>query len=91
MVGALKVKEWVEVLRCFRCYGLGHNSDVCKVKGMVCRKCGEEGQGIRDCKKEIEVCRNCKIAGREFGHSLMSGKCAEYVEAVSRVRERMLR
>lgn len=86
---AFKVRSFELFPRCFGFYGFGHSMNECKVKSRVCKKCGENGHEQKTCKSENEVCRNCKERNLDANHTVLSGKCPEYVRALERMRERI--
>lgn len=86
--GSHKVKEFVSVLRCHKCYAYGHMMKDCRMKERVCLRCGEGGHLSKDCKK-LECCRNCRIKGMNGDHSVLSVECPEYRRMLERERERI--
>ncbi|CAK9834510.1 Uncharacterized 50 kDa protein in type I retrotransposable element R1DM [Anthophora retusa] len=85
---ACKVKDYVNVLRCYKCYAFGHMMRECSVKDRLCQQCGESGHLRNDCKKE-RMCRNCKMKGSKCDHSVMSVECPEYVRVAEREKARI--
>ncbi|KAK2574828.1 hypothetical protein KPH14_012922 [Odynerus spinipes] len=83
-----RVREFISVLRCHRCYGFGHMMRECSVKERLCQRCGESGHLVKECKKQNE-CRNCKVRGGKCDHSVLSNECPEYVRALGRERARI--
>ena len=79
------VRDFVNVLRCHRCFAFGHMMRECSVKERLCERCGESGH-LRDKCKSACVCRNCKLRGRKADHSLMSQECPKYVRMIERER-----
>lgn len=71
-----RVREYVDVLRCFKCQGLGHVGKWCG-RAVTCRRCGEEGHHVSRCGKVMEglECANRKRMGfKEVNHSVMFNK-----------------
>lgn len=85
---AFRVKEFVNVLRCHRCYAYGHMMREYVEKERLCQKCGLSGHMMKDCKKEY-ACRNCKVRGCKYDHSVLSDECPEYKWALQRERARV--
>ncbi|CAK9834361.1 Uncharacterized 50 kDa protein in type I retrotransposable element R1DM [Anthophora retusa] len=83
-----KVKDYVNVLRCYKCYAYGHMMRECSMKDRLCQQCGESGHLKNECKKE-RACRNCKMKGSKHDHSVMSEECPEYVRMSERERSRI--
>lgn len=69
-----EVKDYDDLLQCFRCQAYGHLAKVCKEKG-VCGLCAEHE---REQKYEGERrCINCKRFGvKEDRHGAMDEECA---------------
>lgn len=82
---ACKVKDFVNVMRCFRCFAFGHMVRECNMKERLCEKCGETGHLKERCKNEC-VRRNGKQKGRKCDHPVMSLECPEYVRMAERER-----
>ena len=55
-----KVRDFVNVLRCHRCFAFGHMMRECNIKERLCERCGESGH-LRDWCKNACICRNCKL------------------------------
>ncbi|CAK9796337.1 Uncharacterized 50 kDa protein in type I retrotransposable element R1DM [Anthophora quadrimaculata] len=85
---ACKVKEYVSVLRCHKCYAFGHMMRECSMKDRLCQQCGESGHVRSECKKE-RMCRNCKMKGLKCDHSVMWDECPEYVRMAEREKLRI--
>lgn len=85
---ACKVKEFVHVLRCHKCFAYGHMMKECSVDGRLCEKCGESGHLKEGCKNAC-ICRNCKNKGRKCDHSVLATDCPEYVKMLDREKARV--
>ncbi|KAK2574694.1 hypothetical protein KPH14_012939 [Odynerus spinipes] len=85
---AFKVREFVSVLRCYKCYMFGHMMRECGVKERLCQQCGEPGHMRNACKNAC-VCRNCKMKGMNCDHSVMSVECPEYKRMLEREQMRI--
>jgi len=76
------VKEYVNVVRCFKCHGYGHIAKFCNLDEL-CEKCGEKGYTKINCKRDIATCVNCKRAKRRNDqHTVRSLDCPEYLRHV---------
>lgn len=77
-----RAKEFINIIRCYKCHGYGHFSKVCAAAEQLCEKCGKSGHIKKDC-KEDEICVNClKTRRKEYKHPVKSRTCAEYVRQV---------
>ena len=85
---ACKVKEFVNVLRCHKCFAFGHMMRECNVENWLCQKCGDTGH-LKDKCKNAYVCRNCKLRRKKGDHSVLSVECPEYVRMLERERLRI--
>lgn len=58
-----RVKERIEVVRCFRCLDFGHRVSGCKGpdRSNICVKCGQEGHKARSC-NNTQYCSYCKTS-----------------------------
>lgn len=65
----LRVKEYIDVVRCFKCQGHGHIGKVCRERKMTCGRCAGEHK-TETCKtgREEVACQNCRKEGRESDH-----------------------
>ena len=84
---ACKVKEFVNVLRCHKCFAFGHMMRECNVENKLCGKGGDTGH-LKDKCKNASVCRNCRLRGKKSDHSVLSVECPEYVRMLERERLR---
>lgn len=59
-----KVRERVNITRCFKCLEFGHITRNCQGpdKSKICINCGREGHVKRDCTHD-SYCTNCKVIG----------------------------
>lgn len=78
------VVEHVNVLRCFRCWELGHRAIDCNGPNRRenCLKCGEAGHSVKGCTRE-EFCPSCGEAGHRVGTS----RCSLFRRALSTARK----
>ena len=65
-----KVHDFVNVLRCHRCFAFGHMMREFGIKERLCERCGESGHLCDWCKNAC-ICRNCKLRGKKSDHSVM--------------------
>lgn len=59
-----RIKEFVEVIRCFNCQDIGHYASACKKDRAErhCYRCGQTGHISSTCQRP-EYCRNCQTEG----------------------------
>lgn len=83
-----RVKEHIEVPRCFKCSAFGHTSNACKGpdRSNLCRRCGGKEHLAKDCKAET-LCLTCVDSGKaDTAHAPRSGKCPVYRELLKGLR-----
>jgi len=44
-----KFKEYLSIIRCFKCHGYGHISKNCESTDQLCVICGSKDQGFKGC------------------------------------------
>lgn len=85
------VEEHIKVIRCFKCCGYNHRSDVCKNR-QSCIRCGAEHK-IKDCKAEESRCVNCVNVKRRWNvnfdenHQANSKECPIFKKRVESERK----
>lgn len=86
---ALRVKDFVNVQKCFNCCDLGHPTKYCPETQPVCNNCGEKGHKRADCRtKECTVgCIPCKLRKRTCNNGGGSD-CPTYKQLYARQIER---
>jgi len=73
-----RIKEYINIVRCFRCHGFGHFAGMCSVEAQLCEKCGKTGHNKKDCTNK-KVYINCiKTRRKEYKHPVKSRTCPEY-------------
>lgn len=87
-----RVKDYVDVARCFKCQRYGHIAKHCNNEKPSCSHCAGD-HDYKECpnknKKEAVCCSNCKREGRqEVKHDATSRKCPAYEKAVKRQNEK---
>lgn len=80
-----KMKKWVEVPRCFKCWGYEHEVKSCRGpdRSKACLKCGGEGQKAGEC-EGASFCRLCETEGHRTG----SGACLNMRRMLAKLRKR---
>lgn len=77
-----KVKEYVDVVRCFKCQHFGHRASRCQQKEDTCGRCAVKGHRASDCKGAPVKCANCGLAAQS-GHK---GCSAEHKATITVAR-----
>ena len=90
---ACRVKDYVDVARCFKCQRYGHIAKHCNSVKPCCSCCAGEHDN-KDCpnkdKKNSVCCANCKREGRpNTKHDAASKLCPSYEKAVKRQNEKI--
>jgi len=76
------IKEYINVVRCFKCHGYEHIAKFCN-QDDLCEKCGEKGHIKASCQRAIATCVNCRKAKRKTDqHPVRSLDCPEYLRHV---------
>lgn len=76
------VTECLNVLRCYKCCGYNHKSNVCKNR-KACLRCGDEHE-IKDCGSKHSACINCKVISDklklklDINHPAFSHTCSVF-------------
>lgn len=84
-LGSHRVREYLDIHRCYKCQRYGHKADRCNEK-QVCGHCGIKGHKIGDCAKKDKkpVCSNCLRRRKPATHSVTNPSCPERSDAVAR-------
>ncbi|CAH1188737.1 unnamed protein product [Phyllotreta striolata] len=80
-----RIKEWVSILRCYKCLQYGHRRNECKEEDSKdrCFKCNKPGHLAKDCGGE-DYCATCK----EGGHRANQIACPAFRKMVALERRR---
>ena len=75
-----RVKEYVNITRCYKCHGYGHIAKVCTAPEQLCSVCGRNDHLRKDCtRKKDPQCINCVRAKRKDAkHEIHDKECPEY-------------
>jgi len=61
-----RVKEYLNLTRCYRCYGFGHTAKICRYTEQTCETCGDTKHLRNECpKKDNPQCSNCLRSRRK--------------------------
>lgn len=87
------VREYVDVLRCYKCQKYGHKSASCNSQ-IVCGKCGGRHE-FNDCKESVVQCINCKEANEknktkcDTSHVCGSSVCSYQAEMIEKQKDKI--
>jgi len=86
-----RVREFINVIRCYKCQGYGHTAKVCHSAEHLCELCGKQDHMKQDCpQKETPTCVNCaRSRRRDFQHPVRSKMCPEYIRHVEIYRSKV--
>ncbi|XP_067207958.1 structural maintenance of chromosomes protein 2-like [Linepithema humile] len=79
-----RVKEHINITRCFKCQGYGHFAKFCSSTEQLCEGCGAKEHSKENCnRKDRPQCINCiKSRRKETQHPVKSKECPEYKKHV---------
>lgn len=80
-----RVRERVDIIRCYRCHGYGHVARACSAPSRenLCLKCGTAGHKASECKGETH-CVSCE----KDGHRTGTLSCPIYRKMVTVIRRK---
>jgi len=86
-----RVKEYLNLTRCYRCYGFGHTAKMCKHTDQLCETCGDTKHLKNECPKNDDPqCSNClRNRRKDIKHSVRSKLCPEYIKFSDIYRSRI--
>lgn len=79
-----RIKEFINIIKCFRCHGYGHIAKYCSNVDQLYEFCDCKEHLKKDCdRKENPICQNCrKTRRKECNHNVRSKMCPEYIKQV---------
>lgn len=80
-----RIREFIAVKRCYRCWSLDHTALTCKGpdRSNSCLKCGKNGHKVANCTHDSF----CPLCGRA-GHRAGSGSCPKTRLMLSKIRKK---
>lgn len=80
-----KMKKWIEVQRCYKCWGYEHEAKSCRGpdRSKACLRCGGEGHKAGECERSSF----CPLCERE-GHRAGSGACPCMRRMLAKLRKK---
>mgnify|MGYP004577305863 CR=1 FL=1 len=82
-----KVRDFDEVLSCYRCHSYDHVIADCHFEERVCPRCCQIGHNAGDCKNAL-FCRECNSKHMKSDHLMKSIYCPDYVRRLANVKAR---
>lgn len=86
------VTESVNVLRCYKCCGFNHKSNICKNQ-KACLRCGGQHE-MKECRATKYACINCKVANEKLkvnidcNHPAWSRLCTVWQQNIEKEKNR---
>ena len=80
-----RIREKIQIIRCFKCHGFGHLSWNCRSgadRSKFCRRCGEEGHFAKSCQKDSKCMLCDETAEGCSKHTTGSYRCPAYQKAL---------
>lgn len=86
---ALKCKEFLSILRCYKCQRFGHMAKDCRATGPTCGYCANTGHTYENCmsKDPQPTCAVCKAGNKRANHDGRSSECPTYIQEQQRKRQ----
>ena len=86
-----RVREFLNITRCYKCHGYGHIAKYCNSPDQLCSLCGSKEHLRNDCpRKSHPECINCIRARiKEVTHKVHSKDCLEYQRRVELYNNRI--
>ena len=86
-----RVKEYLNIIRCFKCHAYGHFAKFCNAPDQLCETCGSKDHLKTNCdKKEAPRCANCvRFKRRDVNHDVRNKSCPEYVKYLEIYRNKL--
>lgn len=85
-----KIKEYLNIVRCYKCHGFGHIAKVCTNADRLCECCRSNEHVRENCpENNTPKCVNCmRNRRRDVSHSVRSKDCPEYRRQVEIYRNK---
>ncbi|KAK2575151.1 hypothetical protein KPH14_001036 [Odynerus spinipes] len=79
-----RIREFVNILRCYKCHSYEHIAKVCNISKQICMHCGKDDHERTDCPSKNEPrCSNCiRSKRKDPAHAVRSPLCPEYLRQV---------
>lgn len=76
-----RIKEYLNITRCYKCHGYGHIAKMCKVPDQLCENCDCKDHASNEYPKKNNLqCINCmKNKQDEVNHSVKSRKSVQNI------------
>jgi RecJ-like exonuclease len=87
-----RVKEFINIARCFKCHGFGHIAKNYASEHQYCGHCGDKEHTFTECNKKLQKpnCICCIRSKRKnTEHNVRDKQCPEYIIQLERYKERI--
>lgn len=85
-----RLKEYLNITRCFKCHGYGHIAKNCGITEQLCETCGSKDHMKEKWKAKTPKCINFVRSKRSStDHAATDKKCsvyAKYVELIKKIK-----
>lgn len=71
------IKDYVNILQCFKCQQFGHKYKHCKKSTIICLYCGEN-HSPKDCSNKMK--KSFKCVNCDGSHAANHKECPSYIE-----------
>lgn len=81
---ASRVRDHIDISRCFKCQRHGHVTKTCRQTQDTCGHCAQVGHDRKVCPSlnSPAVCANCKRQGYASNHPVNSGSCSSFLHTI---------
>lgn len=86
-----RIKEYLNIMRCFKCHGYGHKAGNCESSAQLCEHCGDKEHLKNECpSKDTPKCINCiRNRRKDHMHAVKDSLCPEYKRQVDIYRNKL--
>ncbi|XP_053993909.1 uncharacterized protein LOC128884518 [Hylaeus volcanicus] len=86
-----RLREYLNIARCFKCHMYGHVAKYCTTPKQLCEHCGQPDHAREDCKKKDHPqCPACvRLKRKDVDHSVRNKSCPEYLRQVEIYRNKV--
>lgn len=86
-----RIREYLNIMRCFKCHGYGHKAVNCGSMEQLCENCGDREHLKNSCpKKDAPRCINCiRSRRKDIVHRVKDVNCPEYKRQIEIYRSKI--